>query len=324
MKWGNLTFSLWADFIERDFLEGEFQSLIAQGVINGATSNPAIFKNAFTKSKAYETQKAELGLSGKALYEALAITHIQRAADLLKPLYDAGNEGFVSIEVDPFYAHDTAATIQEGMKLYEAIGRENVMIKVPATNAGYEAMRTLMSKGIHVNATLIFSMQQAKKVLKAMKEANAPKGTRGVISIFVSRFDRIIDDMVDHNLKGMAGVLNASRIHNEILEQNIQGVTTLFASTGVKDKTLYDESYYIDELLGDRVINTAPIDTIQAYLKEGSGDATLPRENAAIDQFFAVLHSKGIDFQLIADELLKDGLLQFQDAFRDIIKSLEG
>ncbi len=155
-------FALWADFIERDYLDNAFKTLIENGIINGATSNPAIFKSAILTSPAYKRQLAELdGLGAKEKYEALAIFDIQKAADILRPLYDAGDDGYVSIEVDPMLCDDTAGTIEEGLRLHRTIDRPNVMIKVPATEAGYGAMTALVAEGIPVNATLIFSKEQA-------------------------------------------------------------------------------------------------------------------------------------------------------------------
>jgi transaldolase len=164
-------FSLWLDFVERDFLKKEFKELIGNNIINGATSNPAIFASAITTSPAYKEQLKSLeGKSPKEKYEALAIEDIKTAAIALRECYDSGNDGYISIEVDPFLSNDTDATVAEGKRLFEAIGEPNVMIKVPATPAGYEAMTRLMSDGISVNATLIFSPAQAKECLKAMKK----------------------------------------------------------------------------------------------------------------------------------------------------------
>ena len=154
-------FSLWCDFVEKRFLQGEFLTLIDGGKINGATSNPAIFKSAFLTSPAYKEAKDSLvGKNSKEIYEALAISDIMQAADVLRPLYDNGDDGFISIEVDPFLSDDAQGTIEEGRRLVKAINRPNVMIKVPATNAGFEAMSVLMGDGIHVNATLVFSTKQ--------------------------------------------------------------------------------------------------------------------------------------------------------------------
>jgi transaldolase len=152
-----LKFSLWADFIERDYLDNEFKELINQGIVNGATSNPAIFKNAILNSPAYKTQLASLGSMGaKEKYEAVAFYDITKAADILKPLFDKKDDGYVSIEVDPYLCDDANATIAEGKRIFAAVNRPNVMIKVPATPAGYVAMEELTSLGIPVNATLIF------------------------------------------------------------------------------------------------------------------------------------------------------------------------
>ncbi|MCK4737658.1 MAG: transaldolase, partial [Sulfurimonas sp.] len=140
----DLKFSLWADFIERDYLDNEFKELINSGIINGATSNPAIFKNAILNSGAYKEQLASLeSLTPKQKYEAVAIYDIQKAADILKPLYDADDDGYVSIEVDPYLCDDAEATVAEGKRLFKEINRKNVMIKVPATEAGYKAMAEL-------------------------------------------------------------------------------------------------------------------------------------------------------------------------------------
>jgi transaldolase len=177
----DLKFSLWADFIERDYLDGEFKELIDKGIINGATSNPAIFKSAILNSPAYKTQLDSLqGLDAKAKYEALAIYDITKAADILRPLFDTGDDGYVSIEVDPFLCDDAEATFLEGKRLFETINRPNVMIKVPATNAGYEAMERLTSLGIPVTLIMLVYavivgpiMEEIAKYFSIKKESSA-------------------------------------------------------------------------------------------------------------------------------------------------------
>ncbi|ATB68372.1 transaldolase [Sulfurospirillum diekertiae] len=169
----DIKFSLWCDFVERSFLEGEFGDLIEKKIVNAATSNPSIFKSAFLGSPAYAEDKAKLhGKSAKEMYEALAIGDIQRAAKKLLPLYEKDDDGFISIEVDPFLCDDAEATIEEGKRLFKAIGYPNVMIKVPATEEGFIAMEVLLSEGINVNATLIFSDIQTKYCLEAFTRAN--------------------------------------------------------------------------------------------------------------------------------------------------------
>lgn len=320
-------FALWVDFIERNFLEGEFRELIDQGIINGATSNPAIFKNAILTSPAYQEQIQSLsGLTPKEKYEAVAMTDIQKAADILRPLYDTGDDGYVSIEVDPFLCDDAEATIQEGLRLHQSIGRPNVMIKVPATDAGYVAMEALASQGIAVNATLIFSMYQALKCAKAFERA-ALKSSRAVdtvISVFVSRVDRAIDPTLhDHEVKtGYMGIYNAAEIYNEIQALKVPKCRVLFASTGVKGNDLR-ASYYIDELLAANSVNTAPIDTIKAYVERGDRRLKLPISAQVIDAHRIHVAGAGVNMSKVIEEQIAEGLEAFKIAFSDILSALE-
>lgn len=322
-----LKFSLWADFIERDFLDTEFKLLIDHGIVNGATSNPAIFKNAILTSPAYKAQLAALeGLDAKTKYEALAIYDIQKAADLLRPLYESGNDGFVSIEVDPFLCDDAAGTIEEGRRLYAQIGRPNVMIKVPATGAGYAAMEALVSEGISVNATLVFSKEQALGCADAFKKglAKSGKNVKTVISVFVSRIDRAMDDLLEAQgvTPSLAGVYNAAAIYSAVEAEKVEGCRTLFASTGVKGDNLR-ASYYVDELLAFNSVNTAPIATIEAYVENGDKMAKLPIPSETIAQHFAAVNAAGVDFDAVVEQQIDDGLEAFKDAFADILNTLE-
>lgn len=320
-------FSLWADFIERSFLDGEFKELIAKGIINGATSNPAIFKNAILTSPAYKEQLSTLtGLTPKEKYEALAVFDIQKAADILRPLYDAGDDGYVSIEVDPFLCDDTQATIAEGIRLHEMIGRPNVMIKVPATEAGYGAMEALASQGIAVNATLIFSVYQALKCAKAFERA-AGKSTKvadTVISVFVSRIDRAIDETLRAKgvKTGQMGILNAAEIYNEVQALKVSQCRVLFASTGVKGDE-FRASYYIDELLAFNSVNTAPIDTIKAYVQRGDQRLRLPIPVQLIDSHRIQAAQAGINMSKVIEDQITDGLEAFKIAFGEILTTLE-
>jgi len=322
----DLKFSLWLDFIERDYLDKEFIELIDKGIINGATSNPAIFKNAILNSPAYKNQIEELeDKSAKEKYEALAIFDISKAADILKPLHDKGDDGYVSIEVDPFLCDDSEATISEGKRLFETIGKKNVMIKVPATEAGYKAMEALTSLGIPVNATLIFKKSQAIACANAFKKGNASYGQNidTVISIFVSRVDRALDGVLKE--KGvevaLSGIYNTADIYNMIEEMKVPACRALFASTGVKDDSL-PPYYYVEQLLAYNSVNTAPVDTIKAYYKDGSKEAVLPISSDIIDAHFAKLKEAGVDLEAELDKQIEDGLVSFQDAFKDILDSL--
>ncbi len=321
-----LKFSLWADFIERDYLDNEFKELISSGVINGATSNPAIFKNAILSSPAYKEQLATLnGFSSKEKYEAVAIFDIQKAADILRPLYDKNDDGYVSIEVDPFLCDDAQATIAEGKRLHVSINRPNVMIKVPATTAGYEAMQVLVALGIPVNPTLIFSKEQAVSCAKAFQRGleKSKSHVDTVISVFVSRIDRALDAILESKniTPSLAGVYNAAAIYNSVEALHVSRCRTLFASTGVKGDNLR-ASYYVDELLAYNSVNTAPIDTIKAYIKGQDKSAKLPISQEKIDAFFEEIKSAGIDFDEVVRVQIEDGLDAFKVAFQEILENL--
>ena len=322
----NINFSLWVDFIERSFLENEFKELIRDYKINGATSNPSIFKNAIISSKAYKEQLEGLkGLSAKEKYEELAIYDIKKAADILKPLYEKGDDGFVSIEVDPNYANDVENTVKEAKRLWSKIDRENVMIKVPVTNAGCEAIKELISEGININATLIFDPKYATLCLEAFEEGlkRAKKEVYGVLSIFVSRFDRKLDSILENKglEKGRVSILNAANIYNIIKKRELANIKALFASTSVKGED-YPPYYYVSELIAPNSINTAPIKTIKSFVENGSKEQKLPMQQEKIDDFFDSLGENGIDMQKVYDELLEDGLKAFVLAFEDIIKEI--
>ena len=322
----DLKFSLWADFIERDYLDNEFKDLINDGIINGATSNPAIFKNAILNSPAYKEQLAELShLTPKEKYESLAIYDIAKAAEILQPLHEKGDDGYVSIEVDPFLCNDSGATVAEGKRLFESIGRANVMIKVPATDAGYIAMEELTSYGIPVNATLIFKKEQAVSCANAFAKGVKRYGDTvdTVISIFVSRIDRALDPKLKENgvPEGLVGILNTADIYNKIEEMQVPGCRALFASTGVKGDSL-PAHYYIEKLLAYNTVNTAPVDTIKAFHENGIKKKALPLEEGLFEEYLEKLDSLGIDFEAVLDKQIADGLVAFEEAFKDILESL--
>ncbi|WP_297989173.1 transaldolase [uncultured Campylobacter sp.] len=327
-----LNFSLWCDFLERDFIDKDFDELIKKGIINGATSNPTIFKNAILSSSAYDAAKEEFRKKEpKKLYEILATADIRSAAESLLKNFINGDDGFVSIEVDPCFADDAEAMYREGKHLYSTIGMPNVMIKIPATKAGYEAMRDLLKKGISVNATLVFSPEQTAKCIEAIKEgiagfrryfpkANLPKT---VISIFVSRFDRLLDEkMVAAGLPtGKIGTMNASKCYNIIAKENLNYVKPLFASTGVKGNDL-PKDYYVSELMYPGCVNTAPLETIEAFVS-GNQKPKMPPSEAQIEEFFARVTEAKIDMKKAYKKLLDDGLVAFEEAFKEIIKTLK-
>ncbi len=328
----DIPFSLWLDFVERDFIKTKFLELIEKRIINGATSNPSIFAYAIMHSPAYKEQLASLeGKSAKEKYEALAIEDIKLAAQALRPLYDEGHDGYISIEVDPFLSHDTKATVREAKRLFRAIGEPNVMIKIPATPEGYSAMRQLLSTGISVNATLIFSLIQDKKCLRAMKkglsvfENSGGRRARGVISVFVSRFDRMLDPKLEALgiETAKTGIYNAARIYNMIEESHTPSVRALFASTCVKDGEKLPEDYYISELYASHAVNTAPLRTIYAYMEHPRESFVLPIDKSIISAHFAKLKNAGIVMSEVYETLLEEGLRSFEVSFGQMLEELK-
>jgi transaldolase len=317
----DINFSLWLDFIERDYIKHEFRKLIKNGEVNGATSNPAIFKNAILTSTAYKSRLSELGgKSAKEKYETLAKEDIKEAAIALRPLYDNGDDGFVSIEIDPFLSASVEDSVAEGVRLFEEIDEPNVMIKVPATKEGYKIIEELAKREINVNATLIFGLEQTKGVLDAIKRSGAKKA-KFVISVFVSRFDRVLNPSLPKELQNRVGVMGAAAHYNLVESYGLPNVKTLFASTGVKGNDLAPH-YYVDELIAPNSVNTAPLDTIVAAMANSAKTAKLPIAQSEIDAFFEKLEDENINFEKICDELLMDGLKQFEAAFKEILDEL--
>jgi transaldolase len=328
----DLAFSLWLDFIERDFLRKEFVGLIERGVINGATSNPSIFAQAISSSPAYrESLEALKGRSPKEKYEALAVEDIKSAAIALRSVYDEGSEGYISLEVDPFLAYDTRGTLEEARRLFREIDEPNVMIKVPATEAGYPAMRELLADGISVNATLVFSPEQARACLDAMKEGidefenTGGERVEAVISVFVSRFDRKLDGLLAEKglPTGKTGIMNAAKIYNMVQANHTPAIRTLFASTGVKEGQGLPADYYVRSLFGSHCINTAPLTTIEAFEAGPRPEPALPIPEEEIDAYFETLESNGVVITEVRHELMEEGVRAFEEAFRELLTKLE-
>lgn len=326
-------FSLWCDFIERDFINAQFKDLIAKGVINGATSNPAIFKSAFLTSKAYQESinRYIKKKTPKELYEILATQDIKASAYKLLTNYANGDDGFISIEIDPKLFDDSVMSLKEGKKLFNSIKMPNVMIKLPACERSYIAMSELVKKGINVNATLVFSQEQVKSCLNAFfkglkgykkRYPNAPE-PECVISVFVSRFDRALNDKL--KAAGIEcdkyGIYNATLAYYQIEECGLKNVRALFASTGVKDARLAKD-YYIDELLFSHSINTAPLDAIKAF-QARDHKLKKPADKDTISKFFVACQNAGIKYESVCKDLFNEGIRSFKEAFDDILVSIK-
>lgn len=326
-------FSLWCDFIERDFINAQFKDLIAKGVINGATSNPAIFKSALLTSKVYKESinRYIKKKTPKELYEILATQDIKASAYKLLTNYANGDDGFISIEIDPKLFDDSVMSLKEGKKLFNSIKMPNVMIKLPACERSYIAMSELVKKGINVNATLVFSQEQVKSCLNAFfkglkgykkRYPNAPE-PECVISVFVSRFDRALNDKL--KAAGIEcdkyGIYNATLAYYQIEECGLKNVRALFASTGVKDARLAKD-YYIDELLFSHSINTAPLDAIKAF-QARDHKLKKPADKDTISKFFVACQNAGIKYESVCKDLFNEGIRSFKEAFDDILVSIK-
>lgn len=336
-------FSLWCDFVERGFLGGEFVNLIDSGAIFGATSNPSIFAAAL-KSAAYADEKAKISHKRpKERYEALAFSDVRAAARALLPLWQRDkNNGWMSIEIDPFLCDDAAGSIDEAKRIWAAIDMPNVMIKIPATNAAPEAISAIYKSGISVNVTLVFTPRQVKMALEALEAAGAnlagnlggnpmenrganlsanlggnPAGNRrpaqrAVISIFVSRFDRFLE--AKNRTKDPTprlGIANATNCYRLIEAAGSGEIRALFASTGVKDSFIAP-TYYVKNLAFENAINTAPLETLRAYLKEQC-EIIAPRNDAESV-------ARDFDVEAIGEGLLDEGLEAFKKSFEEILR----
>ncbi|SQB98941.1 transaldolase [Helicobacter fennelliae] len=331
-------FSLWCDFIERGFLQKDFDRLISEQKFNGATSNPSIFAQAILHSASYQDEIQALKAkqyNSKQIYETLAIKDIQLVASKLNAFYIANQDsGYISIEIDPRLCDDVKASIAEGRRLYEEIGFENVMIKVPATQAGFEVMKELYASGIHINATLVFSPAQAKECARILNDS-AKTSARAVISVFVSRFDTLdmtnainTTDATNATLENpnvcaypRLGILNAMVCYSEIEAFNNPNIRTLFASTGAKSPHI-PKDFYITNLIAPHTINTAPLATIEAFWQNPSQRVIqwLDKKRALDEIAHINLGGKSLDS--IYDMLLQNGLSAFKSSFQELLASL--
>jgi len=302
--------SIWVDYLDREFLDNEFKELINSGLVNGVTSNPAIFANALKKEIYKEDLEKLKGKTPKEKYEEIAVQDIKKACDILMPLYKEGKDGFVSLEVDPTLINDAKATIDEALRLVDKIKKDNLMIKIPANEAGYKAMRELSKRGVNINATLVFSPNQAMKVLDAIEE-----DVKVVISIFVSRFDRKLNPILEKDKKDKVGIFNAIKIYNQI-EKAKENIRALFASMGVKQSYL-EKDYYVKNLYLKNSVLTLPLDVIEE-IKNKELKESFDYQNKDIDKFLS-----NINMENVYQELFDEGAKAFKDAFNNMLKGLK-
>jgi len=352
--------SVWYDNVERRLLNnGELAGMIARGEIRGVTSNPTIFMNAVTKSHDYDAgliPLAKAGKTGEEIFWELAIEDIQAAADLLRPLYDESNkeDGYVSLEVNPYLANDTQATLSEAKRLWKLVDRPNLMVKIPATVEGLPAILSAIEAGINVNVTLIFSLERYREVMDAYLTGLEKRVEGGlpvdriasVASFFVSRVDTNIDprlqQIIDQGgadaakakaLPGKAAIANAKLAYEafrqvftseRFLKLKANGARVqrpLWASTSTKNPA-YRDVMYVEELIGPDTVNTMPPQTVIAFLDHGQVRPSLQEDVEGARQVLADLESLGISMDEVTATLEKEGVQSFSDAFGVLLQAI--
>jgi transaldolase/glucose-6-phosphate isomerase len=355
--------SVWLDYIRRSLItSGELRRLIEEDGLAGVTSNPSIFEKAVAGSSDYSERLAlpeARALDAKTLYEKLAVRDIQDAADALRAVYEetSKRDGYVSLEVSPLLAHDTVGTLDEARRLWLAVGRDNLMIKVPATVEGIPAVQQLISEGINVNVTLLFALETYEQVVEAYiaglekfaAGGGDPKHVASVASFFISRIDTAIDALITarlrattnireqsllHGLSGKVAIANAKLTYQRYQElfsgarwqalagRGAQTQRLLWASTSTKNPS-YRDVIYVEELIGPDTVNTIPLPTFEAFREHGQPRASLMEDIDSACDTMAMLAEVGISMRDVTEKLLADGVQLFSDAFDKLLKAVE-
>jgi transaldolase len=352
--------SVWLDFIRRgEMTSGDLKRLIEEDGLRGVTSNPAIFEKAISGSHDYDGAIRALAVQGKSaeeVYQSLTVEDIRLAADIFRPVYErtGGEDGFVSIEVSPLLAHDTAGTIAEAQRLWAAAGLPNVMIKVPATKEGLPAIRELTGQGINVNITLLFGLPRYREVAEAyiagledrLSLSRPVRGIASVASFFLSRIDVLVDPLLEKRMENKDPQAElAARLHGEIAIASAKAAyqiyreifgserfkklasrearpqRLLWASTSTKNPS-YSDVKYVEPLIGPATINTMPIETINAYRDHGRPALRLESEVEKARESLARLADLGIDIDALTQALEDEGIEKFVKPYDRLMKIL--
>ena len=353
--------SIWLDFIDRGMImSGELKKLIDEDGIRGVTSNPKIFKDAIAGGDAYDDGIRELARKNKSteeIYQTLVVDDIRRTADLFRPLYDSsdGQHGFVSLEVNPHLARDIDGTLEEARRLWFALDRPNVFIKVPATVEGSTCIQQLISEGININVTLLFGLPRYRKVAEAfiaglearVRKNLSLKRVASVASFFLSRIDVLIDPLLDklieagggqaeqaRNLRGQIAIASAKQayqIYKEIFKnqrfhslerQGARSQRVLWASTGTKNPE-YSDVKYVEALIGEETINTLPKKTMDAYRDHGDPEPRLEEDLKKAPEIFDALRELGLDINAQTKKLEDEGIRKFVEPYDSLMTILE-
>lgn len=351
--------SFWLDYIQRDLMgSDEFRRLLQDDGLKGMTSNPTIFDKAISASHDYDRQLEKLARDGKrteAIYDALVFEDIRTAADALLPLYNqsSGRNGYISHEVSPLLARDTAATIADARKIFAAIDRPNLMVKVPATPESIPAIEQLTAEGRNINVTLMFSMRHYETVAEAFIRGLEKRAQNGlsvdrvasVASVFVSRIDTLVDKWLDEKiraasdqaiaaLRGRAGIANTKLIYQRfkeyfygqrfkpLAEKGARVQRPLWGSTGTKNPA-YSDVMYVDNLIGPDTVNTIPPATIDAFRDHGKPRCSI--EESLNDAYEMVRKLAGIEIDLnaVGDQLQREGVDAFAQSYKQLLGHIE-
>ena len=344
--------SVWIDFLSRDLIRnGELERRMRDDAVVGVTSNPTIFQKAISSGAAYDEQLREVlevERDPKEIFLRLAIRDVEDALDLLRPVWDegSGQDGYISLEVDPNLASDTAGTIEEAQRLHETIDRPNLFVKIPATKAGLPAIEEMIARGRSINVTLIFSLERYAEVAEAfmrglerLVEAGGDPGrVASVASFFVSRVDTETDRRLDEmggrdELKGKLAIANAKlayQRYKEIFAGNrwealsSRGATKqrcLWASTSTKNPA-YRDVMYVEELIGPKTVNTMPEETIEAFQDHGEVAPTLEQGIDEAERVFEQIRQAGVDYEDVTDTLEREGVQKFADSFAELLEGI--
>ena len=354
--------SPWLDFIRRNILlNGELKKMINQDGLRGMTSNPAIFEKAITAGDDYnDIVKAPDAKSStaNALYEKIAIRDVQDACDIFKSVHaeTKGRDGYVSLEVSPMLAFDTQGTVAEARRLWKAVGRPNVMIKIPATPQGVPAIRQALEDGININITLLFAQSAYEQVAEAFLSALEARVAKGqdishiasVASFFVSRIDSLVDGKIDamlkmetdakkkallESLQGKVAIANARRTYAKYQElfggarwkalaaKGAQTQRLLWASTSTKNPK-YRDVLYVEELIGPDTVDTIPPATLDAFREHGKLRLSLTENVEGANKTMSDLEAAGISMKEVTDKLIADAVKLFQDPFKQLLDTI--
>ncbi|MEO7264480.1 MAG: transaldolase [Ferruginibacter sp.] len=343
--------SIWLDFFDREIMDsGRLKKMIEEDGISGVTSNPSIFEKAISAGSDYDndiTFLSQTNGSNEAIFFHLAIKDIKRAAGIFKPVFIKSNgmDGFVSLEVSPHLAHDTEGTIKQARELWKAVGCNNVMIKIPATQEGLPAIRKCISEGININITLLFGLGRYQQVVDAylsgledrVKANKSIDHITSVASFFLSRIDVMIDPRLKNSLadlKGETAIASARKAYEiyknifwgerfkKLEEKKAKHQRLLWASTSTKDATFSDVKY-VEALIGPETINTIPVETLEAFRDHGLAKSRLEIGLSKATQVLAHLKQNSIDLDVITQKLEDEGIQKFNKAYDKILGAIE-